>query len=84
MGSIVQRNFSAILSACWFLSMVRYGQDWQDLYTCDPHHFEGTEEEKQMVLGGEACLWSEYVDGTNFMSKLWYVLFICEFIYMLW
>ncbi|EEC08655.1 beta-hexosaminidase B, putative [Ixodes scapularis] len=30
-----------------------------------------TESEKQLVVGGEACLWSEYVDATNLIARLW-------------
>lgn len=71
MQRMVKLNYSTILSSCWFLSMIRYGQDWRDFYNCDPHDFDATEEEKKLVLGGEACLWGEYVDGSNFMSRLW-------------
>lgn len=36
------------------------------------NHFNaGSEEEKQLVIGGEACLWGEYVDATNLIPRLW-------------
>ncbi|OBS76984.1 hypothetical protein A6R68_16558 [Neotoma lepida] len=35
------------------------------------HVNAGSELEKQLVIGGEACLWGEYVDGTNFIPRLW-------------
>ncbi len=31
-----------------------------------------------LVVGGEACLWTEYTDTDDFMYRLWYVLFICN------
>lgn len=35
----------------------------------------GNDEQKSKVIGGHACLWSEYVDSTNFMSRMWSVIF---------
>jgi N-acetyl-beta-hexosaminidase len=33
--------------------------------------FIGSDEAKQRILGGEACLWAEFVDGTNLLPRFW-------------
>jgi N-acetyl-beta-hexosaminidase len=33
--------------------------------------FIGSDEAKQRILGGEACLWGEFVDGTNLLPRFW-------------
>lgn len=71
MSTVTKAGFPVILSAPWYLDKIAYGQDWRDYYTVEPLDFSGTQEQKQLVLGGEACLWGEYVDSTNLSPRLW-------------
>ncbi|GIY99210.1 beta-hexosaminidase subunit beta [Caerostris extrusa] len=68
---IAKKGYQIILSACWYLNYISYGMDWKKYYECDPRNFDGTEAEKDLVVGGEVCMWGEYVDGTNLIARLW-------------
>ncbi|XP_040914851.1 beta-hexosaminidase subunit beta isoform X2 [Toxotes jaculatrix] len=71
MGKVTAAGYTTILSAPWYLDLISYAQDWQKYYKVEPLNFNGTEEQKKLVIGGEACLWGEYVDATNLTPRLW-------------
>ena len=63
-----------ILSACWYLNRISYGEDWKKFYQCDPRSaFDASTpwEQRQLVLGGTICMWGEYVDNTNVLHRSW-------------
>lgn len=71
MSAVTQLGYRAILSTKWYLNSVLSSSDWKRFYKVEPLAFTGSEEQKRLVIGGEACLWGEQVDGSNLMSRLW-------------
>ena len=82
MYTVTAAGHNAILSSCWYLNYIKYGADWGYVdgdtgrtrglyYECDPTAFGGSQEQIERVLGGEAAMWSEFVDGTNLTPRLW-------------
>jgi len=67
----VKHGYQIVLSAPWYLNYISYGQDWRKYYEVDPNDFIATADEKQLVIGGEACMWGEYVDDTNLIPRMW-------------
>lgn len=70
LNRITRDGLPAILSTCWYLDHLKTGGDWTDFYRCDPHSFPGTLDQKKLVIGGEACMWSESVDSTNVVQRI--------------
>ncbi|XP_054843392.1 beta-hexosaminidase subunit beta [Eublepharis macularius] len=68
---VTKEGLSAILAAPWYLDYISYGQDWKKYYNVEPLSFLGCESQKKLVIGGEACLWGEFVDATNLIPRLW-------------
>ncbi|KAL4227497.1 hypothetical protein ACF0H5_012941 [Mactra antiquata] len=71
LSRITGLGYKTILASPWYLDYISYGTDWKNYYTPDPLGFNGTEAQKELVMGGETCLWGEYVDDTNLISRLW-------------
>uniref|UniRef100_A0A671NBB0 Beta-hexosaminidase n=1 Tax=Sinocyclocheilus anshuiensis TaxID=1608454 RepID=A0A671NBB0_9TELE len=69
--NVTGAGFTTILSAPWYLDYISYGQDWQHYYKVEPLNFPCTDAQKKLVIGGETCLWGEYVDATNLTPRLW-------------
>ena len=71
MARVTKSGYNTLLSAPWYLDWISWSQDWIKYYEVEPLAFNATEAEKKLVLGGEACLWGEYVDGSNLIAKAW-------------
>ena len=71
MKEVTSSNHRAILASPWYLNVIRYGVDWDQHYMIEPTDFDGTDEQKKLIMGGSAAMWGEYVDGTNILSRTW-------------
>ena len=72
----VQAGFIAVQTAGFYLNT---GFDyspggeiqWYQVYAEDPMPEGLSKAEQQLVLGAEACMWSEDVDAFNLEQRLW-------------
>ncbi len=73
MARVVNSKRRAVLSAPYYLNYIKYGLDWPEFYRTDPADFPGGDgaEAKGYLTGVEVCMWSEYVDATNFIARSW-------------
>ncbi|XP_037817471.1 beta-hexosaminidase subunit beta-like isoform X2 [Lucilia sericata] len=62
---LTSHNYDIVRSQDWYMYVLDSGGDWQKFYLIEPTDFEGTKKQKDHVLGGEACLWSEFINEHN-------------------
>jgi hexosaminidase len=70
LAKAARQGHDGILSSGYYLDHMTRASKY---YEVDPVP-EGstlTPDEKKRILGGEACMWSEYVDGTTVDSRIW-------------
>jgi len=67
---VTKAGFRALISSPWYLDYISYGRDWVYYYNYEPLAFNGTKAEEDLVIGGETCLWAEFVDASNYVSRL--------------
>lgn len=70
LAAITAQQLRALYSSCWYLDHLDTGPDWQKYYECDPHDFSGSDAQKRLVVGGEACMWSESVNALNVVQRV--------------
>ncbi len=71
LADAAKQGYRGLLSSGYYLDL---GQSAEQHYAVDPlaNGAAGlTTQEKQRILGGEACMWSEYVSPENIDSRIW-------------
>lgn len=54
---LTEAGHQIILSSCWYINYITYGQDWRNFYNCDPTDFQGkTFWDFVFAFGGDVSL----------------------------
>lgn len=70
MKSVVENGYHVIISDPYtYLDYLEH--TWMDIYKDEPFEFTDVPAEQALVLGGEACMWSETVDVSDLYNTVW-------------
>ncbi|XP_021364482.1 beta-hexosaminidase subunit beta-like [Mizuhopecten yessoensis] len=67
---VLLEGFRVIYSYCWYLDRIDPGVHWRKFYQCDPYD-GGRYANDKAILGGEVCMWGEYMSSEMLMKWLW-------------
>lgn len=68
---IIKKGYSLLYSSCWYLDHLETGGDWKKFYNCLILKHSLSIVEQKLILGGEACMWTEVVDKSNLNTRIW-------------
>ena len=70
-GSVVDAGFQGIFSpnAVWYLPHLQV--TWQSMYLAEPTLYVTNKNNLPLLLGGEGCMWGEYVDVSDIEQTIW-------------
>ncbi len=71
LAEAAKQGYRGLLSSGYYLDL---GQSASQHYAVDPlgnGAIDLTADQKKQILGGEACMWSEYVSPENVDSRIW-------------
>ena len=68
---ILRRGYPAILSRGFYLDHMRPASFHFEIDPFGGEEQKLSDEEKKLLLGGEACMWAEFVNKYNIESRIW-------------
>jgi N-acetyl-beta-hexosaminidase len=68
---VVAAGYSVIQSQGWYLSDIHLQTNWSYFYWNEPMDGITDPAQQARVLGGEACAWGEYIDGSALLNTAW-------------
>jgi len=67
---VLAAGYRAVLSGGWYLDS--YATTWDQFYTEDINQdYNITEQYQKLVMGGEVCMWGEWINDENFHIQVW-------------